>query len=350
MSSSFNEKLKSDFQGDIEIPKVVLEKANIAFDEIRSYNDENLNRSKFLKKQLIAVMTGICLLGLIAFSSPVMASISSFFRDIGIKKAVDNGYVQVLGENAIKDNGVAIKVEDIVADKTKIAISFTLNFDDASRLKKIDDIKLGLNIKDDKGRAIFENLEEGIYSPLLVGLDWDIDSSNKENGEIKYYLLMNSKEGNLANINKLLINIDSINLFKEQKVNKFKEISGEWSFSLEVDDKFTTNEEIKFEAENKNDIVEIVSSEMLPTGMYIKFIIKAPVDESIISSVMIIDEGGKIYDNFHSAKMEQINTTETEISMIFDVTSFDNVNKLSMIIKNIKGEDINIELVRVMGN
>lgn len=350
MNSNFDKKIKNKLNEDIKIPKTVLEKANIAFGEIRGYSDEKANKPKLVKKQLIAAMTGVCILGSIAFSSPAIAAINSFFTDIGIKKAVDNGYVQTLSEDAVKDNGVKIKVDDIVADKTKIAISFTLNFDNVSKLKNINDMMLGLNIKDNNGQFLMENLEEGAYSQLTTGFESNIDISQKDKGEIKYYYVLHSTKGNLDDINKLSINVDSINLYKEKKSNLKEEIIGNWKFSVKLDNKFTNKENVKFKAENKNDIIDVISSEMLSTGMNIKFIAKTPVDESIINNVILTDENGNVYNSFNSANIEQLNSTETKISMIFDVTSFDDINKLKMSVKNINGEDIIIDLVRTMEN
>lgn len=346
MNIDFNKKIEKKLKKDIEIPKVVLDKANIAFEEIRSSKEEKSNKSKSFKKPLIAAMSGICIFSLIAFSSPVMAAINSFFSDIGIKKATNNGYVQTLPESAVKDNGVAINVDDIVADKTKIAISFTLNFEDASKLKKINDIGLGLNIKDDKGRYLIEDLEEGPYTLLLSGTNWNTDTSNKDKGEIKYYFLMNSTEGNLGDINELAINIDSINLYEEEKGKSEEEISGNWDFSVALDDKFTNKEEIKFKAENESDILEIVSAEMLPTGMLVEFIVNAQVDENIVGKVSMIDENKNEFDNFSVANMEDMPNGGAKISMIFDVTTFDNVDKLKMIVKDINGKDITLDLVK----
>lgn len=347
MNINFDKKIESELKKEVKIPQSVLTKVNEAFDEIRVEENEKINRVYKFNKKLITSLIAISVFSLIAINPKVLANISSFFKDKGVQKAANNGYIQTL-DNEVKNNGVSIKTDDIVADKNKIAVSFTLKFDDINKLKDVNDIQLGLNIKDNNDRVIFEHLQEGIHSPLRIGSEWNTDISNKDNGEIKYYLIMYSREGELSDIDKLFLRIDSISLYNESVKGRTKtsEISGDWDFKLTLDENLKDKEEIKYIAENNNEIVKVDSVEVLPTGMLIKFNINATVDENIVNQVIITDENGNEYYKFSGASMEDIPGGGAKLSMMFDVTTFDNLDKLKMIVKDIQGKDITLNLIK----
>lgn len=346
MNIDIDKKIENELKVDIKIPNSVLNKINLAFEEIK-LEEDNKSRLVFkFNKKLIASLIAISVFSIFLINPKVLANITSFFKDKGIQKAANNGYIQAFPESLVKNNGVTMNIDDVVADKTKIGISFILKFDDISQLKDIDDIQLGLNIKDNNDRVIFEHLQEGIYTPLSIGQEWSIDTSNKDNGEIKYYLKMYSMEGQLQDIEKLSINIDSINLYKQVKEGLYKEIDGEWEFSLNLDEKFMNEKEVKYIAKEENDIVNVISAEVHPTGMLLNFTINSKVDENIIGKVMIVDENGNEFERFNSARMSTISNGGAEISMMFDITTFDNVDNLKMIVKDINGEDIVLDLIK----
>lgn len=343
MSINIDKKIENEFKKDIQIPQSVLNKINEAFEEIRI---EEPKKSKWILKfnrKLIASLIIISIFSVIAINPKVLASISSFFKDKGIQKAANNGYIQTLPENKVRDNGVTMNIDDVVADKTKIGISFTFKFDDISKIKDVNDIQLGLNVKDNNDRVIFENLQEGIYTPIQVGQEWSADISNKDNGEIKYYLKIYSTEGELYNINNLSIKIDSIKLYEED-VRYHSDIEGEWSFSLDLDDKFVKGDTVKYNSINNNEIVNVISVEVNPTGMLLNFVINSKVDENILSKIVITDENGNEFERANSATMNATSSGGSELSMMFDVTTFDNLDKLKMIVKDIEGKDIVLDL------
>ncbi|MBU5484428.1 DUF4179 domain-containing protein [Clostridium sp. MSJ-11] len=347
MNIDFDKTIEKELQKDIEIPNIVLEKTNRAFEDIRNSKDEGGNKGQTIRKPLIASIATICLFSLIAFSKPTLAAIRWFFRDVGIRKAVDNGYVQPIIDNVVKDNGVSIKIDDVMVDKTKAAISFTLNFDDATVLKNADKLNLDMVVTDETGRTI---MEDGNAESLVGGLDSETYMSNKDNGEIKYTLTLYSPEGKMIDINSLKLNVKSINLYNQLIDRYYKKINGNWSYSIKLDSKFKNTETIKYIAESKNETIDIVSAEMLPTGLFVKFIVNTPVDESIINKVTIVDEKGNTFQSSSIANMSYTSDRKDLISMTFSITSFDNADRLQMVVKDINGEDIKLNLVKVAEN
>lgn len=343
MNINVDKKIENELKKDIQLPQSVLNKINEAFEEIRIEEPKKSKLAFEFNRKLIAALIIISIFSVLTINPKVLASISSFFKDKGVQKAANNGYIQTLPENAVKDNGITMNIDNVVADKTKIGISFTLKFDDISEIKDVNDIKLGLNVKDNNDRVIFENLQEGIYTPIQVGQEWSTDISNKDNGELKYYLIMYSTEGELYNINNLSIKIDSIKLYEED-VRYNNDIEGEWNFSLDLNDKVTSGEQVKYNTIINNEIVNIISAEVNPTGMLLNFVINSKVDENIVSKVVITDENGNKFERFNSARMNTTSNGGVEVSMMFDVTTFDNLDKLKLIVKDIEGKDIVLDL------
>lgn len=344
MKIDIDKKIENELKRDIEIPQSVLNKINKAFDEIR-VEEPKIAKSIFkFNKKLIASLIIVFAFGIITINPKVIAGINSFLKDRGVQKAANNGYIQALKGSTTKDNGVSINIDDVVKDKTKIAISFTFKFDDINNLKNISDIQLGLNIKDNNDRIIFEHLQEGISSPYSIGIRSNIDKSNIDNGEIKYYLTMYSTNGTLDNINNLSINIDKIKLYEED-VRYYTDIEGEWNLLLDLYSKIEETETIKYVLENSSDIVSLNSIEVMPTGSIINMSINKKVDENIINRIVLTDESGENIYNVTSGNMEDTESG-VNISFMYDLTTFDNLDRMKIIIKNIDDEDIVLNLVK----
>ncbi|WP_066889990.1 DUF4179 domain-containing protein [Clostridium nigeriense] len=345
MKIDIDKKVENELKRDVEIPQSVLNKINNAFNEIRIEENEVTKSIFKFNKKLVVSFIAIFIIGTIIVNPKVIAGINSLFKDKGVQKAANNGYIQEVKENVVNNNGISIKIDDVVADQTKIAISFTFKFEDVDKLKNVAGMQLGLNVKDNNDRIIFEHLEEGIHTPYYIGMESNIDISNKDNGEIKYYLKMYSTDGQLKDVNSLSIKIDEIKLYEEDMRNN-KKIEGEWNLSLNLDEKFINGESLKYNPINNNDIVNIVSAEAYPTGLLLQFTINSSIDENIINRVSIIDENGNEFDRFNSARMNTISNGGVEISMMFDLTTFDNLNEFKMIVKGVDNEDIVLDFIK----
>lgn len=344
MNINLDKKIENELRKDIEIPKSVLNKIDRAFEEIRE--EDNIEKSAFkFNKKLVASLVVVLIISGVIISPKVFASISSIFKDRGIQKATNNGYAYEITENWAKDSGITMNIDSVVADKNKIGIAFTLKFDDTSKLRNVNSIQLGLNIKDNDGRVFIENLEEGLYTPMkIIGLKSNTDISNKSTGEIKYYFTMYSIDEELDRINNLSINIDELKLYEED-VRFRTDINGEWKLSLDLDDKNKQIETIKYRAVENSDIVTLNYIEVMPTGSIMSMDINKKVNENMITNIILTDESG---ENDYKFTIGRMKDTErgVNISSMYDLTTFDNLDKLKIVVKDIEGEDIVLNLIK----
>ena len=114
--------------------------------------------------------------------------------------------------NVMKDNGVTIQIKNVLYDKSKIAVSLQLKFEDKS---KMTDLRMKYDLTDEKGRYI-EKAEytEGLTnenSKILAGSEWSIQAGEEE-GEITYNLIFHPMNS-IDSIDSLNFNISSISLF-----------------------------------------------------------------------------------------------------------------------------------------
>ncbi|MDV4149275.1 hypothetical protein R0131_00335 [Clostridium sp. AL.422] len=344
MNMNLDKKIESELKKDIKIPETVLCKVNKAFEEIRE-EEVVISKSVFtFNKKLVASLLAAFIISGILINPKVLASISSIFKDRGIQEATNNGYIKEFEENSVKNSNVTMNIGAIVSDKNKIGIAFTLKFDNIHNLKDVKDIKLGLSIKDNNGRVLVEHLQEGIHIQMNISESWNTDISNKNNGEIKYYLTLYSTKGELDNINNLSINIDEIKLIGED-VRSFTDIAGEWRFALDLDSNLKEIETIKYVLEKSNDIASLNYFEVMPTGSIINMRINKRIDESIVNRIKLTDESGEKIYNFTNGNMEETESG-VNISFMYDLTTFDKLDKIKIIVKDIEGEDIVLNLAK----
>jgi hypothetical protein len=271
-----------------------------------------------------------------------IAAIKSFlYKDIGLQKASDNGYAQVVNY-IIADNGVTVKVNHVVVDKTKMALSLQLDFDDASRVKSAESVYLDLVIRDDKGRPI---LEEGNRNALAGGSEQRTSVSGKAGGRLVHNLVLQSPEGKFDNIQALDLDIKSIALHKKYLERPYRVIKGEWKGVIKLDEQLKPEESVRYVAE-ENPMVKVISAEMLPTGMAVKFAVAVHVDESIMYKVTLRDDKGNVYKPSNTATMDYTEDGKDLISMTFDATSFDQLEDLTMKVNDLEGQEITVHLFK----
>lgn len=342
-----DKKVKDKLSEKESIPEGILEKVNEAFNEIR--NGEEINRNKKIKskinKKIVASFIGACLILSLSIGPKVLASIEEFLKDRGIQKAKSNGYVQEMLDNEVKDSGISIKVNEIIPDKNKIGISFTLNFDYIDKINDVNSLMLGLNIKDNNDRVILSKDEEGMYSPYFIGLESNIDLVNAESGEIKYDLIITDTKNIIEDISKLSLNIVDVALYKNN-ADSIEKINGNWNYELDLYDGVKNVESIGYVLEEENEDIKFDSMVTSATNTIVKMDINTDVlkvDENIVNKMILTDENENNIYKFTNGNMEDIEGG-VRIAFMYDLTTFDNLDKVKIIIKDINGEDIKINL------
>ena len=281
-----DKKIKDKLSEKESIPEGILEKVNDVFSEIR--NGEEINRNKKIKskinKKIVASFIGVCLILSFSIGPKVLASIEEFLKDRGIQKAKSNGYVQEMLDNEVKDSGISIKVDEIIPDKNKIGISFTLNFDDVDKLNDVSGLGFGLNIKDNNNIVILSREEEGMYSPYFIGEEWNIDLVNAESGEIKYDLILTDTKNIIEDIKSISIEIVDIDLYKNND-DLIEKINGNWNYELDLYDGVTNAGSVNYVLEEKNESIKFDSIVASATNIMVKMDINTDVlkvDENML--------------------------------------------------------------------
>lgn len=344
-----DKKIKDKLSEKESIPEGILEKVNDAFNEIR--NGEEIKRNKKIKskinKKIVASFIGACLILSFSIGPKVLASIEEFLKDRGIQKAKSNSYVQEMLDNEVKDNGILIKVNEIIPDKNKIGISFTLNFDDVDKLNDVSGLRFGFNIKDNNDRVILGKDEEGMYSPYFTGVEWNIDLVNSESGEIKCDLIITDTKSIIEDIKSISLEIVDIALYKNN-ADSIEKINGNWNYELDLYDGVTNVESIGYVLEDENESIKFDSMVASATNTMVKMYINTDVlkvDENIVNKMIITDENENNIYKFTNGNMENIDGG-VRIAFMYDLTTFDNLDKVKIIIKDINGKDIKINLRR----
>jgi hypothetical protein len=368
MSDNFEKKIEEILNEDVAIPDSVLEKKEKAFNQIRK------KKSKFLFQSKIAVAAiTLVIIGGITFGNTAIAAIknSLFNNDDGVQNAVDNGYIQNVDNCIMKDNGVEIKVNNVLRDSKRVALSLSLKFDDQDVIKYFKYIKLQLTIKNDAGEEI----------PLASNFSYSLD---KETGDLVYDDVLDSinqvgnkdfDADNLKNTNNITLEIKKIELVvdssadidpeKLQKVDEdtkkqleeagvklYKIIDGTWKTNITLDDKFKDSIPIEYKASQNNDYINIISAQMLPTGMDVTFNYKNQGDslsEEVfkeIDEITLVDDKGITYKAGKGTSTAIYETDKTAISKTFSVTSFEKIGDLKMIIKDLNGNVQEIKLIK----
>jgi len=240
-------------------------------------------------------------------------------------------------------------VTNVVVDKSKLGLAINMKFDDIKSIKDVDHVYLDLLITDGNGRVI---AGDGYPQQLIGGFEDSTDIANKDNGELKYNVLFQSPAASIPQTSELKIEIKRVSLFRKNNGNQvpFKEIKGSWNNSVELDKQFVNAKGVAYTSQSSSKDVNVISAEMLPTGLAVKFVVNTPVDESIVSTArtQLVDSKGKSYSNSGIASMDRTLDNKDLISMIFEVSSFDQSDFFKFIVKDINGKDSETTLVRVI--
>jgi len=151
-------------------------------------------------------------------------------------------------------------------------------------------------------------------------------------------------------MSELKVEIKRVLLFRERNGNQgpFKEIKGSWKNSVALDKQFAKANGIAYTSQSSSKDVEVISAEMLPTGLAVKFVVNTPVDISIVNTArtQLVDSKGKSYSNSGIANMDHTADNKDLISMIFEVSSFEQSDSFKFIVKDINGKDFVASLVK----
>ena len=372
MNINFEDEIEKILNEDIIIPDSVLEKKEIAFNQIRKNKKVKFSH----RKNMAAAVMTIIIIGGIMFGNTAIAAIKKclFGYDNAVQKAVDNGYIQNIDDNIMKDSGVEIKVNNILKDSKRIALSLNLKFDNKNLMKYFKYMKIDtsiatdtgvtipfsfsdydFNLDEETGELIFnevETLQEINYANGNMVLENDLKNTSSLNLKVeKIELYADASTQIDLGILPQLDN-DTKNQLEEAGVNLYKEINGTWETNIKLDEKFKDVKPIKYKVSENNNFINIVSAELLPTGMDITFNYNnqtKPLTKEIqkeISNIRLVDYRGITYKPTEGISQTYLDDNKTNITKTFCVTSFDKIGDIKMIIKDLNGNTQEIKLVK----
>ncbi|AQS06295.1 hypothetical protein [Clostridium beijerinckii] len=348
---------------------VLLNDVTITDNELSSFEFNDIEKRKLVckvinkvkenssKRRHISVAASLILVCLIALAGKsVIATINAeIFRDNrGIEQAVKHNYVQEVNRGIVSNSGVGIQVTHMVIDKAKFALSFDLKFDNPEILKKnLQWLNMDLEIKDDKGRIIKGYCDQDLSDKNVLGV---ISSSsdnfevlNKDTGEARYNLILDSDDKNIPVLNNIDINIKTISFDfnDEQNDSLDKEITGKWQFSIDVNSKFKNNKSIFFTGENTENEIKVNSVETTQTGTVLKFTPSKNVDyKDVFKNVYLIDDKGVSKNVTGNVGSMDDKNNKSIYTVTFPITTFDNPKDLTFVIRDYYGRNVEIKLNR----
>ncbi|MVX65321.1 DUF4179 domain-containing protein [Clostridium chromiireducens] len=357
MKSNFNEDEILVLLNDVTITDDELSSFEFNDTEKRKLHCKVLNKvkEKSSKRRSFSIAASFILVCSIALAGKsVIATINTeiFGDNKAIEQAVKHNYVQEVNGGIVNDNGVGIQVTNIVIDKAKFALSFDLKFDNPEILKKLQGLDMDLEIKDEKGRIINGYCDQDLSDKNVLGV---ISSSsdnfqilNKDTGEARYNLILDSDDKNIPVLNKIDINIRTIsfNLIDSQNDN-LDEISGKWQFSVDVNSEFNNNKSIFFTGDNTNNDIKVNSVETTQTGTVLKFTSPKNVNyKDVFKNVYLIDDKGVSKNVTGSVGSMSDENNNFIYTVTFPITTFDNPKDLRFVIKDYNGKNVEVKLKR----
>ncbi|MDZ4993344.1 hypothetical protein GNF80_10255 [Clostridium perfringens] len=378
---------------NIEVPKVVLDKVNLALNDIREKNSEKdqrkssseyifskkdklekleLNRKdnkglneeynmssdetdkniiymkskerkgKLNKRKYIAVAAGLTITTLIGLSSPVRATINKlFFNNPGIESAINNNYIQEVSNEEIVTDDFNMKLNNVLVDSSHIILEFELDVKNAKNLLKLDSEKT--NVYNDI--ALYtgdgEIICEDGYVGMIGSTEYTFDNSKANEGKLYLRTLFESTKGKIPKMDEIKIKVNSINFRNLTTDNIIYSSELNWDLNVNLDNKFTQVNEIQYSFENESSNIVIHEAKAIPTGLFLKFdYLSLGHDENILWAMKVVDKNGKEY-RMRSASMESLENEGDRLSGTFDgITSFDNIDKFTLEIENPDGKTI----------
>lgn len=358
MKSSFNEDEILVLLNDVTITDDELSSMELNDIETRKLRYKVINKikEKSLKKRRLSIAAAVILVCSIALASKsVIATINTriFGDNKAIEQAVKNNYVQTVTGDAVNNNGVRVQVTDMVIDKAKFALSFNLKFDKLEIVNNLYHLDMDLEIKDEKGRILkgYRNQDlsdKNVMGVISSGAD-NFEILNKDTGEVRYNLILDSDDRNIPVINKVDISIQAIEYDNSDEINLNKALNetlGKWQFSVDVNSEFKNNKSIFFTGDKADNEVTVNTVETTKTGTVIKFSCPKNVNIDVFKDVYLIDDNG-VSNNVTGVVGTQYDENNSVIHTVtFPISIFDNPKELKFIIKDYNGRNIEIKLNR----
>lgn len=344
------QKVEEIVNKDEVLPESVKAKTQLAYKEIKSMS---IHTKKTQKKKWV-VAASLIAASAISLQSPLLADIRELFfggNYKGVESAIKNGQLQSLEGIVSESNGIKLEVIGGLVDPTIIHLRLKLTAEDPELLKNFEYNQHTIqfidqfNVTDDQGRIIQRIEEEGVYIPpfineqgekihLLSSSSEQVNTRKLDQGEIEIDMIFNSSEGNYGDIKGLTL--------QSNQLNKFE---GDWTLEVPFTSKMIEAKGVVYEVTAPNDQIAITSAITMKTGLKIDCIVKVPVDENVINS-KIVGEDGTTFTTGRAGAME--NTPQGErVVLTFEVLEEELGESFTLQIPTLEGIEECITLTKV---
>ena len=316
-----NEKLKESVKSKIALSRFIEEDIKIK------------NKKTYIPKTIVAACFCIMLTSGFVFAE----NIENYFKKIfsnssnAINAAVEKGYVTKTYMNFIEDNGIGIKVDNIILDELNLNISFCLESD-----------KIGIKSFDFKDITIINEYGKKIYTSIFEYADkkedvqiaqtskWEIDNTIYESNKIvKNSLLLGLREE--GNFNKFKFDIKSVDLILED--NSTITVNGNWDFEISINEDNNIVNNINYILFEENKHIKECTGILYTTGLKIDLKLYESLDpkEYILNNLDKVSDTGIFYFRYDSKNISpsdiHVNNIEkTEYTLIYDDIGLFNSN------------------------
>lgn len=295
----------------------------------RKIEEDNNKMSKktYLPKVAVAFLT----LGIVStsvFGKDIGNFMSRMFSNVdkGLQMATENGYIQEVNSEYVTDQGIAIKIDNIIVDENILNITFDVIVEDC------EDVYFNeLKLNDEYNNIIYPSTE------LVDNVKHNISRKHSKKSISKNNIVVTETfydiENNFSEYKNLYLEIYELGVFDLN--DNEKTIKGNWNFEINIDNSILKRNRQKYIIE-ENNLVENYDIELNNTGFNVELWLYDNIENLRKEDIILEDENGKKYicSDFYMIGTKEIN-------IIFSVTNYDNINELYLKIK-----DMNLKLIK----
>lgn len=298
-----------------------------------------------LQKVAIFIISFTILTTGVVFAKDIINFITNLFTNStkAIDTAVENGYVQNVEMDFVIDKDIGIKVNQLTMDNRNLDIAFEYYSD----LENISNLEIGdYIIKDEQDNIIYYNLENNNQ----INQSKAISSSCRRTNDIiaennNYYeSFLITIDNTMPKSKTVIIEIKSF-IAKNTTSNEKSIITGNWNFSISLDDDIVNNTTENYSFSD-NEYISNIFATLDETSLSINIELNTDFDEIVlanINSTIIKDSIGKQYTCI--AKRSYTQNNINYIDLKFDISKYyENIDTLNLYIKLDKDKSINIDL------
>jgi len=331
MNDKFEKEFTQMMEEKKEIPVHVRQSLDQTYEMIRAKSKNKTVNS--IWKRVAAAACALIVTGVVLTNGNVVASLNEFFNfgDKGIEQAVNNGFVQD-NNSTVSDNGINITLDKHFSDANKIGISLQIAFDDPTILENVMDVSLDYRLKNGDGEYIGEFIPD--TKPLkgksryIAGYTEQNPILNVKAGRVQYDAVFDSSEGSIPPLKDAVLEIESVDVF--YNTGELKKIDGNWTLAMV--NKENSDTITQYAMQDETSIIQVSKAEANPTSLNVTFSLEG-IYENGNKPMKIIDEEGHEYEATGFNLMTK--GKETMISTNFPITSYNNSEKLKLIVEEI---------------